>query len=629
MAPLDLQRGHWIRRERRTISQEISSVVGPGSAPGRNASHHREPHEEETRRPKASARSRSRAVALVVAGALFMEMLDATVISTALPKIAASLHVSAVGAGLGVTLYLVTAATLTPLSGWLADRVGVRRVFCTAISVFVVASVFCAASQEFWQFAAARVLQGAAGAMMVPVGRVAVLRDTAKADLLAATASITWPGLIAPVLGPSIGGLVSTYSSWRAIFLLNVPIGLVALPVALAVLPNIRRESTRFDVVGFGAGALALATLVTGMALAGTASLNWFLIGGLIGFGFLMGTFAVWYALRHPTPIADLTPMRIATYAVTSLEGSLLRIAINMVPFLLPLLFELGFGYSAVTSGLLVLAVFAGNLAMKAVTTPIVRYLGFRRILVGNGLLVAASLAGCALFEHATPFAVIVVTCFLSGACRSLEFTGLNTLAFADVPADLMSTASALNATITQLTVGLGVAIAATTLHLLAGGATPTVPDFRSVFALGALIAAVGSLLFLRLDRVAGAELSEPSRSLRTVGLLDSQSGQRVQVAGEAQAVLPGISGGGRQAGDRGIPADRRGGTTARCLRGDPGKLGPPVPARPRRRAAHAVRAVRHGVCAAARARTGNRDLRMDVEFLKKRHTSRRIVDNR
>jgi EmrB/QacA subfamily drug resistance transporter len=449
----------------------------------------------------------SRLVAVIVAGSFFMELLDGTVITTALPGIAGSFHVGAVDAGLGVTAYLLTVAVMIPLSGWLSDRFGARPVFCVAIVLFTLASVLCAASQTLWQFVLARVLQGIGGAMMVPVGRTVVLRGAAKADLMAATAIITWPGLIAPVLGPPVGGVITTYASWRWIFLINVPLGLIALVSALLVVPASLRQRRPFDGLGFALSAVSIACLVYGLDQAGGGA-SWLLTVGLLIIGLAVGVVAVRHALRHPTPLLDLSPLRVRTYAATSAEGSLLRLAINMVPFLLPLLFQVGFGLSAVTSGLLVLTVFAGNLVMKTITTPIVRRFGFRRVLVGNGVLVALSLAACALFGPSTPYWLISVVCFLGGAFRSLEFTGVNTLAFADVPAPSMSAASTLNATITQLATGLGVAVAATVVHVAAGGGVPTVPDFRIGFLFGAAIALAGALLFLRLDREAGAVVS-------------------------------------------------------------------------------------------------------------------------
>jgi EmrB/QacA subfamily drug resistance transporter len=449
----------------------------------------------------------SRLVAVIVAGAFFMELLDGTVITTALPGIADSFRVGAVDAGLGVTAYLLTVAVMIPLSGWLSDRFGARRVFCAAIVVFTLASVLCAASQTLLEFVLARVVQGIGGAMMVPVGRTVVLRGAAKADLMAATAIITWPGLIAPVLGPPVGGVITTYTSWRWIFLINVPLGLVALISALLVVKASDRVLRPFDGLGFALSAVAIACLVYGMDQAG-AGTNWLLTGGLLAVGLIVGFVAVRHARRHPTPLLDLSPLRIRTYAATSAEGSLLRLAINMIPFLLPLLFQVGFGLSAVTSGLLVLTVFAGNLVMKTITTPTVRRFGFRRVLVGNGILVALSLAACALFSASTPYWVIAVVCFLGGAFRSLEFTGVNTLAFADVPAESMSAASTVNATVSQLATGLGVAVAATVVTVSARGQVPTVGDFRVGFVVGAVIALVGALMFLRLDRSDGAVVS-------------------------------------------------------------------------------------------------------------------------
>ncbi|GAA2621218.1 MFS transporter [Streptomyces axinellae] len=463
-------------------------------------------------RPVRDRRGRDRRggrpAAVVVAGALFLEMLDGTVITMALSAIAGSLGVGTVTAGLGVTAYLLTVAVVIPLGGWLSDRFGARQVFCVAIALFTVASIGCAVAQTLSQFVGARVIQGAGGAMMVPVGRTVVLRGAAKKDLLAATAIITWPGLLAPVLGPPLGGLIAEYASWRWIFLINVPLGTLIFAAALLTLPTAETVRRPFDGIGFLLSAIAIASLLSGTHLAGQQDTNWYLAGAPVAAGLVVAALAVCHARRHPAPLIDLSVLRIATFAATSAAGSLLRLAINMVPFLLPLLFQVGFGLGPVTSGLLVLMVFAGNLLMKTVTTRAVRRFGFRQVLVGNGLLVAVSLAACALFSASTPYPVIGAVCFLGGAFRSLEFTAVNTLAFADVPAASMSDASTLNAAIAQLAAGAGVAVAAIVVQVSAGAGAPTAADFRTSFVVGAVIALAGALLFLGLDRNAGAEVS-------------------------------------------------------------------------------------------------------------------------
>ncbi|RSN07147.1 MFS transporter [Streptomyces sp. WAC 05977] len=453
-------------------------------------------------------RTNVRPLAVLVAGAFFMEMFDGTAIIPALPAIAESFDVSPVDAGLGVTAFLLTATAMIPLSGWLAVRYGVRKVFCAAIAGFVLASVLCVVALTLWQFVASRVLQGFAGAMMVPVGRTLVLRIAPKADLMAATAIFTWPGLVAPVLGPPIGGLVTTYASWRWVFLINVPLGLVAFAFALRMVEESPTERRPFDGKGFALGTIAIATLMYGLESTSGGHAQWSLAGGLIVTGLAIGALAVRHARRHPTPLIDLSPLRIATYAACTWQGGLLRLAINMVPFLLPLLFQVVFGMSAAVSGLLVLTVFAGNLLAKTVTTPIMRRFGFRSILVVAGLLSAVSLAACVLFDPSTPYATIAAICFLGGVFRSLAFTATNTLAFADVPPATMNAASTLYATTTQLSIGLGVAVAATTVRLAADGSAPTAADFRAGFLAGAVIALAGALLFLRIAPSAGAEVS-------------------------------------------------------------------------------------------------------------------------
>ncbi|MFC3452587.1 MFS transporter [Amycolatopsis speibonae] len=460
-------------------------------------------------------RTSVRPLAVLVAGAFFMEMFDGTAIIPALPAIAESFDVSAVDAGLGVTAYLLTVTSMIPLSGWLADRYGARKVFCVAIAGFVLASVLCVAAHAFWQFVAARVAQGFAGAMMVPVGRTLVLRIAPKADLMAATAIFTWPGLVAPILGPPIGGLVTTYASWRWIFLINAPLGLVALVFALRMVKESPVERRPFDGTGFALGTLSIAALMYGLEITGGGHDRWPLAGGMIVAGLAVAALAVRHSRRHPTPLIDLSPLRIATYAACTWQGGLLRMAINMVPFMLPLLFQVVFGMSAAVSGLLVLTVFAGNLLAKTVTTPIMRYFGFRPVLLVSGLLSAVSLAVCALFDASTPYATIAATCFLGGVFRSLAFTATNTLAFADVPPATMNAASTLYATTTQLSIGLGVAVAATTVRLAADGSSPAAADFRAGFLAGAVIALAGASLFLLLAPSAGAEVSAGRNSSR------------------------------------------------------------------------------------------------------------------
>ena len=334
----------------------------------------------------------SAVIALLVAGALFMEQLDGTVIATALPQMAQSFGVAAVDLNIGMSAYLLTVAVFIPASGWVTDRFGARTVFASAIVAFTVSSVLCAASGTLWQFTAARVLQGIGGAMMVPVGRLIVLRNTEKQHFVRIIAYLTWPALTAPVVGPPLGGFITTYSSWQWIFLLNVPLGVVGLGLALILIPNTRGEGRAgFDWSGFALTGLASFSLMYGLEAIGRNRIDWFITAPLLCAGLGAGIYAVRHARRAADPLLDLTLFKVPSFAVTVGGGVLFRTAISAVPFLLPLMFQLAFGLSPLDSGLLLLAVFAGNLGMKPATTTVLGRFGFRRTLIWNGVLAIAT----------------------------------------------------------------------------------------------------------------------------------------------------------------------------------------------------------------------------------------------
>src|SRR5271154_1529767 len=378
--------------------------------------------------------SRSAQIALLVAGAFFMENLDGTVVVTAMPQMATAFGVHPIDLNIGVSAYLLTLAVLIPASGWAADRFGARRIFAGAIVVFTVASVLCGFSESLPAFTSARIMQGVGGAMMVPVGRLVILRSTEKRDLIGAIATITWPGLAAPVLGPPLGGFITTYASWHWIFFLNVPLGLIAFVLTLRLMPNEKEVARRpFDGVGFILTGVACFALMYSLDLVSRDGASWpaaslFVFGGLVA-----GGLGVVHARHRKYPLVDLRALSVHSYSVTIWGGSLFRIAIGSIPFLLPLLFQVGFGLSAFASGLLVLPVFAGNLVMKPLTTPVLRRLSFRTILISNGLLNAAAIFACIFLTPATPVIVVALLLFVSGTMRSMQFTALNTLAFADV----------------------------------------------------------------------------------------------------------------------------------------------------------------------------------------------------
>ncbi|HBQ1802270.1 TPA: MFS transporter [Klebsiella pneumoniae] len=459
------------------------------------------------------------APALLVAGAFFMEFLDGTVIATALPDMARDFGVTAVELNIGISAYLITLAVLIPASGWIADRFGARAIFTLALAIFTLASVFCGLSTEVHIFVAMRILQGVGGALMVPVGRLAVLRTTPKHQLIKAIATLTWPALVAPIIGPPLGGFITRYASWHWIFFINVPLGLAAIILSLRIIPDIRETERRsFDLSGFITTSVAMVSLVTAMERLGDRQPQiWPTLAlAALGFGCLL------YSIRHfrraAAPMVRLDALQVPTFRVTMYGGSLFRASISAVHFLLPLLFQVGFGMDPFHSGLLVLAVFVGNLTIKPATTPLIRWLGFRRLLLINGALNVCSLLACALLTPQTPVWAIMLILYLGGVFRSIQFTGVSTLAFADVPAAQMSDANTLFSTASQLAVGLGITLGAIGIRLgeqvgdwLHLTELPGI-SFRLSFVFIALICLVGMIDSLHLAKTAGSSVSEKKK---------------------------------------------------------------------------------------------------------------------
>ena len=375
-------------------------------------------------------------VALLVAGAFFMEFLDGTVITTALPSMAITFSTDVTRLNLGISAYLLTLAVLIPVSGWIADR----NVFSLALAIFTLSSVLCGLADSLPLFVAMRILQGVGGALMVPVGRLAVLKNTPKEQLITAVATLTWPALVAPILGPPLGGLITTWFSWRWIFFLNLPIGIIAVVLARRLMTvQAEPEKRPFDITGFIFSTLSMVAFVCSMEMA-SSSLPWYLPAGLL----LLSLYGFRLSFRHmarvPFPMISLQALTIPTFRAMLVGGFLFRAAISAVPFLLPLLFQMGFHLDAFHSGLLVLAVFAGNLLIKPFTTPLLRRFGFKTVLTVNGFLNVSGMLACAFFTPQTPHWLVILILFAGGMFRSLQFTAINTLVYCDVPKTQMST---------------------------------------------------------------------------------------------------------------------------------------------------------------------------------------------
>jgi EmrB/QacA subfamily drug resistance transporter len=455
---------------------------------------------------------------MIVGCALFMEMLDATVISTALPAMAKSLHEDPIKLNLAITSYLLSLAVFIPISGWMADRFGARTVFRTAIIIFTTGSVFCGFSNSLPELVASRILQGFGGAMMVPVGRLIVLKTIAKSELVTAMSYLTVPAVLGPVVGPPVGGFIVTYYSWRWIFFINVPIGMIGITLVTWYIPNIREDEVfPLDFRGFLLTGLGLAGLVSGFESIGRGVIPASIIMCVMAAGGVCMALYILHAKRIDYPIVDLGLLKIPTFLVATLGGGLFRMGIGALPFLLAMLLQVVFGLSPFASGMLTFTSAAGALFMKATATPIIRRLGFRTILISNGVLSAFIMMSYALFRPTTPHFLIVLALLSGGFFRSLQFTALGTLAYADVPDRLMSGASTLSSMAQQLFLSLGVALGAMMLHMslrASGSAHLSTHDFTPAFIVMGVLALLSSLLFLPLEYHAGDEVSGRQRGV-------------------------------------------------------------------------------------------------------------------
>ena len=452
-------------------------------------------------------------IPIVVACAFFMENFDGTVITTALPAMALSLHADPVTLSTAVTAYLVSLAVFIPVSGWLADRFGASITFRAAILVFTIASVLCGLAAGVPELVAARCLQGAGGAMMLPVGRLIVLRSFERSEFVRAMSLVTTPALIGPVLGPPIGGFITTFLSWRWIFFLNVPIGILGIVLAWLWIGNEREDEARpFDVVGFALTGIGVATIMYAFdsIVRGDGGM---LTRALFVCGVAFGSAAFVHARRATWPIVDVSLFRLRTFAASMGPGNIFRASMFATPFLLPLLLQVGLGMSAFESGLLTLSAAAGALTMKAATPYFLRRFGFRTVLAANGIFTGLCTLAIATFGNTTPVALIVGVVLLFGTGRSLQLSTLNSFTFANVPAQKMSAATSFSAMLQQLAAGIGVAASAFLIHaIIAFRHVPATEldasDIRWAIVVTASVAIIASVAFVRIDRAAGADVT-------------------------------------------------------------------------------------------------------------------------
>jgi EmrB/QacA subfamily drug resistance transporter len=453
-----------------------------------------------------------RTTALIVASALFMQNLDSTVVSTAVPAMARAFDVSPVTMNIVITSYLVSLAAFIPASGWVADRFGARSVFRAAIVVFTLASVLCGISDSLGMLVAARILQGMGGAMMVPVGRLLLLRRVGKADLVAVMSWLTMPALLGPVIGPPVGGFLVTALSWHWIFDINIPIGIIGvILITLFIRDDEGGEAAHFDIVGQILAGLAMAGLIMGLSSFGRGALPPAAAVALAGLGALAALGYGVHARRYAHPLLDITLLRIPTFATSVIAGSLFRIGIGALPFLLPLMLQLGFGMSPLRSGLITFVSAVGAITVKPIAKPLLRRFGFRAVLAVNAAISAAIVAMTAAFRPNWPILGIYAVLLVGGVFRSLQFTAYNTIAYADIPPRRMSAATSFYSTLQQLSLTMGVTLGAATLALLgaiAGKPHPRLEDFSAAFLIVAAVMLPAAWLALRLPRSAGEEMS-------------------------------------------------------------------------------------------------------------------------
>ena len=457
--------------------------------------------------------TRERLIPLIVAVALFMENMDSTVIATSLPAIARDIGTDPLALKLAVTTYLLALAVFIPASGWTADRFGARPIFRAAIAVFMIGSIGCALSQSLHHFVFARFLQGMGGAMMTPVGRLVLVRSIDKRRLVDAMAWVSIPALVGPVLGPPLGGFITTFLSWHWIFLINIPIGLVGIVLASRYIENFRAETREpFDAAGMLLAGLGIAGVAFGLTTIGLKGfLPTGLVVALIAGGSVCIVLYMVHARRTPKPVIDLSLFRLPSFRAGVAGGFVFRVGAGAIPFLLPLMLQVGFGKSPFESGLITFATAVGAMSMKSAVPMMLRRFGYRNVLTWNSLIASSLVAVCALFTVTTPVIFMLVVLFAGGFFRSLQFTSAMTIGFAEIEPDRMSRATSLAAVCQQLSVSTGVAVGALTVELVVGfhhEAAIGPGDFAPAFLVVAFISALSIFTFARMPPDAGAELT-------------------------------------------------------------------------------------------------------------------------
>lgn len=437
--------------------------------------------------------------------------MDSTVIATSLPAIAADLGTSPIALKLALTAYLVSLAIFIPISGWMADKYGAKNIFRAAIAVFIVGSVACALSNSLAAFVGARFLQGIGGAMMTPVARLVLVRSTAKSDLVGAMSWLTIPALVGPIVGPPVGGFITTYFSWHWIFIINVPIGLIGIALATKYLPEMPPVKTPpLDLPGLIFSGIGASGLVFGLSVVSLPALPPWIGVTMVVVGVISSAIYLWHARRAKHPLLALNLFRNQIFRSSILGGSIFRIGIGAVPFLLPLMLQLGFGYTPFQSGMITFVTALGAMGMKFATTWIFRKFGFKPVLIAGSVVTAATIAVFGLFTPATPVWAMMLLILIGGFIRSMFFTGVNAFSYAEIPAEETSKATPIVAVAQQLSVAIGVALAGGILEVQSAyqGTALDLGDFHVAFYIVGAVSACAAFAFMRLPRNAGSDVS-------------------------------------------------------------------------------------------------------------------------
>ncbi len=453
-----------------------------------------------------------RLTALIVASALFMEQLDGTVLATALPDMAHTFGVAPLRMNVALTSYLLSLAVFIPASGQAADRFGSRSVFRTAIVLFTLGSVLCGQSTSVAMLVGSRVLQGIGGAMMLPVGRLILLRTVAKQDLVRAMTWVLVPGMVGPVIGPPLGGFFVTYLSWHWIFYINVPIGIAGFLLAGPYIAQVREAvRRRFDWAGFVLSGVCLGGLMFGFEMISRGASSGVLTALVLAVGTASGAAYIRHSRTAENPILDLRLMRNRNFSISVWAGSLTRISGGALPFLLPMMMQLGFGVSAAQSGLITFSSAAGAVVMKAVCAPILRAFGFRRALLWNGIFATVLIMSAALFRPGWPWLAIYVLMFAGGFLQSLQFTAYNVVAYTDITRPLMSAATSFYTTFQQLMLSAGICAAAAVLAAsmaVQHHAAAELSDFSVAWVVLGVVTMIAVPICARLAGNAGDEMA-------------------------------------------------------------------------------------------------------------------------